>query len=90
MQLITGRVGVKTHSLFFKMKIYVTPPKSFVPPEGVKDGATFSVLSEFKLENGKLCLVSIDGNELTQTEEAQPGKKSETAYAEAMQENATA
>jgi len=45
------------------------PPEGFQLPEGKKDGDTFSVLAEFKICGDKLCLQSIDENEVENTEE---------------------
>ena len=67
-------------------KIYLKPPPAFVLPEGKKDGDTFSVLAEFKIEGDQLCLVGIDGNDLAKSDdEPEPGKRTEARYNEEME-----
>lgn len=41
-----------------------SPPSGFVPPEGMEPGKPFPALVELQVkEDGKLCLVSIEGAE---------------------------
>lgn len=46
-------------------EITFATPAGFKPPNGTKDGEEFDSLATFKMEGDKLCLVAIDGVELT-------------------------
>jgi hypothetical protein len=41
-------------------KIYVPMPKGLHLPEGTKDGQTVELLTEFKVEGNRLCLLKIE------------------------------
>ncbi len=46
-------------------EITFAPPAGFKPPNGTKEGQEFDTLATLRMEEGKLCLVAIDGVELT-------------------------
>lgn len=54
-----------------------TPPPAFKPPNGTKEGEEFDSLATFRLEGDKLCLVAIDGVELTDGPEEEKSEPEE-------------
>lgn len=59
-------------------------PKDFTPPEGTADDDTFDVAATLKLENGKYCLVKIDGMPMPGYEDdAAKGEKANEGSADA-------
>lgn len=60
------------------------PPDGFQIPEGKKDGDTFSVLAEFKIQGDKLCLTSIDETEIGNDEDDSAMSQTEKTYNEGV------
>ena len=59
------------------MDIEFDIPAGFKPPADVQEGQEFDVVSTFRLEAGKLALVSIDGVDLPEKTETPKEESSE-------------
>lgn len=57
--------------------IKFAPPAGFKPPNGTKEGQEFDTLATLRMEGDKLCLVAIDGVELTEEEKSEPEEDSD-------------
>lgn len=58
-------------------EIKFAPPAGFKTPNGTKEGEEFDTLATLRLEGDKLCLVAIDGVELTEEEEEEKSEPEE-------------
>jgi hypothetical protein len=58
-------------------EIKFTPPAGFKTPNGTKEGEEFDTLATLRMEGSELCLVAIDGVELTEEETSEPEEDSD-------------